>query len=142
MTLFGTEAPVQLTWRRHVLARCCVAAARLLTPLPPRRLRQVLRVLSRGTRPATPAEALRARQAVVTVSARCASAEGCLQRSLATVLLCRMRGRWADWCTGIRSRPFRAHAWVEAGGSAVGEQGDMNLYRTMLSVRHSAEVNR
>jgi Transglutaminase-like superfamily len=142
MTLFGTEAPVQLTWHRHVTARCAVAVARLLTPLPPRQLRQLLRLLSRGTRPATPAEALRARQAVVTVSPRCAGAEGCLQRSLATVLLCRLRGRWADWCTGIRSRPFRAHAWVEADGGAVGEPGDMSLYRTMLSVRHPEGAKR
>ena len=136
MTVSGPETSVPLSPLRRVAARCCAAAARPLTRLPPRRIRAVLRLLTRGSRPATAAEALRARQAVVTVSPRCAGATGCLQRSLAVVMLCRLQGRYADWCTGVRSQPFRAHAWVEADGVAVGEAGDMTLYRTVFSVRH------
>ncbi|WP_326557171.1 lasso peptide biosynthesis B2 protein [Micromonospora sp. NBC_01796] len=128
------EEGVRLRWRRSMTARCAAAAAFALVRLKPKRLRSVLSLLSKGAAPATAAQALAARQAVVTVSARCAG-QGCLQRSVATALLCRLGGRWPDWCTGVRLQPFRAHAWVEADGAAVGESGDMALYHTMLSVR-------
>jgi hypothetical protein len=130
-----SEEAVRLPWQRHITARLAAGVARLLILLPPRRLRQVLRLASLGARPAGAAQALAARQAVVTVSARCAG-QGCLQRSVAAVLLCRLRGGWADWCTGFRSRPFRAHAWIEVGGAAIGEPGDMSLYHSVISVRH------
>ncbi|RFU38878.1 lasso peptide biosynthesis B2 protein, partial [Actinomadura logoneensis] len=84
-------------------------------------------------RPATAAQALAARQAVVAVSVRCAG-QGCLRRSVAVALLCRMSGSWPDWCTGIRLEPFRAHAWVEADGAAVGEPGDMSLFHKTMTV--------
>ncbi len=128
------ERSVALPWTRRVTARAAAATARLLILLPPLRLRQVLTLVGRGARPATTEQTLSARQAVVTVSARCAG-QGCLQRSVAAFLLCRLRGRVPDWCTGIRTQPFRAHAWVEAQGTAVGEGGDMALFHTVLSVR-------
>lgn len=126
-----------LRWHLHLSARVAVAVAWLLVRLPPRRLRQILRAVSRGSRPAGLAAAWEARRAVVTVSARCAG-QGCLQRSVATVLLCRLYGRWADWCTGFRTAPFTAHAWVEAGGVAVGERADMGLFHMVVSVRRPA----
>lgn len=136
------EHGARLSWHRHLTARCAVGAARLLTKLPPRRLRRALRALSRGAVPATADLALTARTSVVTVSAWCAG-QGCLERSVATALLVRLHGGWADWCTGIRTQPFRAHAWVEADGSAVGEPGDTALFHTLISVRHPArEVKR
>ncbi|MFD9904083.1 lasso peptide biosynthesis B2 protein [Streptomyces sp. NPDC059063] len=129
------EKGVQLPWHRQLSARTAVGAARLLVLLPPRRLRQALAVASRGSRAATHEQALDARRAVVTVSARCAG-RGCLQRSVATALLCRLHRQWPDWCTGFRTQPFRAHAWVEAGAQAVGESGDVTLFHTVMSVRH------
>ncbi len=57
-----------------------------------------------------------------------------LQRSLATALLCRIGGTWLTWCTGVRTLPFAAHAWVEAQGRRVGEPADTATYRTMLTV--------
>lgn len=128
------ESRGRLPWSRQLTARCAVVLARLLILLPPRRLRQVLRVLSRGARPATAAQALRARQATVSVSARCAG-QGCLQRSVATALLCRMSGRWPDWCTGVRTRPFRAHAWVEVQGVPIGEADGMDGFHPTMTVR-------
>jgi hypothetical protein len=135
MTMPVTSEPAaRLAWRRQVTARAAVAAARLLGLLPPRRLRQVLRLACVGTRPAAAAQALAARQAVVSVSPRCAG-QGCLERSVAIVLLCRARGTWPDWCAGFRTEPFRAHAWVEAEGAAVGESGDMTLFHAVMAVR-------
>jgi hypothetical protein len=101
--------------------------------LSPRRLRAVLGLLRRGSRPATAAQARDARQAVVTVSVQCAG-QGCLQRSLATVLLCRAGGRWPDWCTGVRMEPFRAHAWVEVDGEPIGEHDDVRTFAKTMTV--------
>ena len=73
--------------------------------------------LRRGARPATYEQAKAARDTVVAVSLTCAAREGCLPRSLATVLLCRLHGSWPAWCVGARRLPpFAAHAWVEAEG--------------------------
>ncbi|NUP23806.1 MAG: lasso peptide biosynthesis B2 protein [Streptomyces sp.] len=127
------QAP-RLSLRRQIAPRCAAGVARVLVRLPPARLQRVLRVVSRGTRPATYGEAARARRAVVSVSTRCAGL-GCLQRSVATVLLCRVRGKWTDWCTGFRIQPFGAHAWVEVDGRPVDEPGELSVFRTVLAVR-------
>ncbi|MCQ8771253.1 lasso peptide biosynthesis B2 protein [Streptomyces telluris] len=107
-------------WRRRPAVLLAVAVARLLVLLPPRRLRRALTAARNGAAPATAEQALAARQSVTALSPRCAG-EGCLQRSVATALLCRMRGVWPDWCTGVRTGPFRAHAWVEVDGRPIGE---------------------
>ncbi|MGW6724745.1 lasso peptide biosynthesis B2 protein [Nocardia sp. NPDC055029] len=118
---------------RRIAARTAVVAARLLARLPPRRLRTVLHVARRGSVPADYATALRARQDVTAVSVAC-SGRYCLQRSLATTLLCRLGGTWPIWCTGVRTPPFAAHAWVEAQGRRVGEPEDTATYHTLLTV--------
>lgn len=123
----------RLPVRPRVAALLAVGVARVLSAQPPRRIRSVLRLLRRGARPATLAEARAARQAVVTVSTLCAG-EGCLPRSIATALLCRLRGSWPTWCTGVRTAPFQAHAWVEVAGAAVDEPHPAGYYRTVLSV--------
>ena len=120
-----------LRWR--VPALLAVGAARLLARLSPRRIRKALVLLRRGAAPAVYGQALAARQAVVAVSVLCAG-EGCLQRSLATALLCRMRGVWPTWCTGVRTEPFRAHAWVEVDGRPVGEPQGAGYYRPIMCI--------
>ncbi|MFH8347236.1 lasso peptide biosynthesis B2 protein [Streptomyces sp. NPDC018045] len=123
----------RLPFAERCAALGCVAAARLLTCFSPRTLCRALETVRRGARPATEPEAARARHAVVAVSVRCAG-NGCLQRSVATALLCRLRGRWPQWCTGVRTEPFRAHAWVAVDGRPVGEPDDTRLYHPLLSV--------
>ncbi|GAA1348396.1 lasso peptide biosynthesis B2 protein [Saccharothrix algeriensis] len=127
------EAAGRVRLPRRVAALVAVGAARALTRLSPWRLRRALEVVRRGARPATAARALAARSAVVSVSTRCAGQQ-CLQRAVATALLCRMAGQWPDWRTGVRTEPFRAHAWVEVAGEAVGENEDVSLYRVVFSV--------
>ena len=124
----------RVPWYRRPGPRFAVGVARVLIKLPPARLHRVLRLLSRGAKPATHEQALRAREAAVAVSDRCAGL-GCLQRSVAAALMCRAQGRWADWCTGFRVEPFAAHAWVEVEGRPVGEPGDMSMFRTVLAAR-------
>ena len=120
---------------RRTLARLAVGAARLLATQSPRRIRTVLGWLRRGARPATFEQAKASRDAVVAVSLHCAAREGCLARSLATVLLCRLRGRWPTWCVGARRLPpFAAHAWVEADGIMVGEEYPPDYFRILFSV--------
>ncbi|GHG74889.1 lasso peptide biosynthesis B2 protein [Streptomyces griseocarneus] len=123
----------RLALHRRPPALLATAAARLLVALKPHRIRRVLSLVRRGAAPATAEQALTARRAVVAVSARCAG-EGCLQRSVATALLCRMRGVWPDWCTGVRTAPFRAHAWVEVDGHPVGEPPLAGRYHRMMVV--------
>ena len=114
--------PASGTVRRRLAARIAVVVARGLAMLPPRRIRAVLTVLRRGARPAGYAEAKAARDLVLAVSLRCLGPQGCLPRSLATAVLCRLSGRWPTWCVGVRKAPpFGAHAWVEADGRMVDE---------------------
>ncbi|GCE01079.1 lasso peptide biosynthesis B2 protein [Embleya hyalina] len=127
------EAGRPLTRRRNVTARLAVGAARVVAALPPRGIRATLHLARTGATPATAAQAQAARDAVVAVSLRCAG-RGCLQRSLATALLCRLGGTWPTWCTGVRTGPFRAHAWVEVDGTPVGELEPTGYYHLTLSV--------
>lgn len=61
---------------------------------------------------------------VMALSDICAG-DGCVERSLATVIGCRMRGYgFPRWVAGVRAQPFRAHAWVEADGVPVDETID------------------
>jgi transglutaminase superfamily protein len=127
--------PRSVALPRRMLVLLAVGAARLLATRSPQRIRRVLRWLHRGTRPATFDQAKAARDAVVAVSLTCAARQGCLARSLATVLLCRLRGRWPTWCVGVRRMPpFGAHAWVEANGVAVGEDFPADYFRTFFTV--------
>ncbi|GAA1539691.1 hypothetical protein GCM10009678_22530 [Actinomadura kijaniata] len=120
---------------RRAAALAAVGLARPLTLLPPHRLRTVLTLLRRGAAPAGHAHAAAARQAVTTVSLTCLGPQGCLPRSLATVLLCRMAGRWPTWCVGVRvTPPFGAHAWVEAEGRLVGEGVPEGYFTTLITV--------
>ncbi|MFD8993591.1 lasso peptide biosynthesis B2 protein [Streptomyces abikoensis] len=120
-------------WHRRAAARLAVAAARFIAALPPRRIRTALTLLRTGAAPATAPQAQSAREAVVAVSLRCAG-QGCLQRSIATALLCRLGGTWPTWCTGVRTAPFRAHAWVEADGAPIGEAEPPGYYTPTLTV--------
>jgi transglutaminase superfamily protein len=127
--------PRTVPFGRRIRVRTVVVAARLLATRPPGRIRAVLTRLRRGARPATYAEAADARQAVVSVSLACAGREGCLARSLATVLLCRSYRYWPTWCVGARRlAPFYAHAWVEVDGVMVGEDYPADYFRTFFTV--------
>jgi hypothetical protein len=118
---------------RRLAAHTAVTGAYLVSRLPPRRIRAVLALARRGAAPADYATALRARQDVTAVSTRCAG-RYCLERALATALLSRMHGSWPTWCSGVRTPPFAAHAWVEAEGRRVGEPEDAATYRPMITV--------
>src|SRR5262249_22955820 len=107
--------------------------------LPPRRIRAVLTLVRRGAAPATYHEAEQALHAVLAVSVLCGG-RYCLQRSLATALLCRIRGVWPTWCTGVPTAPFIAHAWVEAGGQPVGEPHGPGYYRPLIVIPASSGV--
>ena len=119
----------------RLAARFAVGCAHLLATQPPGRIRAVLTWLRRGARPATLREATAARETVTAVSLSCGGQYGCLPRSLATVLLCRMRGQWPAWCVGVRTRPpFAAHAWVEAERVPVGEGCPADYYQRFFAV--------
>lgn len=119
--------------RNRLLPLTVVGIAHLIGRLSPRRIRKVLAWCAGKARPATYAEALRARRTVVAVSMRCAG-NGCVPRSIATALLCRVHGSWPTWHTGARTVPFAAHAWVTAEGRAVDEPHTTSHIRPLISV--------
>lgn len=133
------EQPVPLTAAERIRAWTAVAAARLLlvaTRGRPVGFHRVLRMLARGARPVPHVVAVRARAAVTTVSLRAASDHGCLLRSVAIVLACRLAGYTATWRVGVASPPPTSHAWVEADDTPVGEPFDPRLlYRPIITVK-------
>ncbi|MFJ4183975.1 lasso peptide biosynthesis B2 protein [Kitasatospora sp. NPDC089509] len=127
------QSRTRLPLHRRLLPLAAVAIARPLARLSPRHLSTVLGVLSTGARPVTAAGASDARGAVVAVSLRCA-VHNCLQRSIATAVLCRFRGTWPTWQAGVRTTPFGAHAWVEAEGRIIDEPYPDGYFRPMVTV--------
>lgn len=127
----GERRPIPI--RRRLLPLLAVGVARPLARLKPARLRTVLEFVRRGGSPATARQALTARDQVVSVSLRCAG-QNCLLRSIAIALLCRASGVWPTWCTGVRTHPFAAHAWVEADDELIGEPYPRGYYKPMLTV--------
>jgi Transglutaminase-like superfamily len=120
---------------RRLVVRVVVVLARLLATRSPRRIRAVLGRLRGRVRPATVVEVRAARDDVIAVSLVCAGREGCLPRSLAIVLLCRLRGHWPTWCVGVRRLPpFGAHAWVEAEGVPADDDYPPNYFRPLFTV--------
>ncbi|MDG4788009.1 lasso peptide biosynthesis B2 protein [Micromonospora sp. WMMD1102] len=127
--------PRRLGVRRRLTVRAAVVVARLLAVQKPDRIRLVLRRLSRGARPASRAEAAAARRDTVTTSAFCSGPVGCLPRSIATVLLCRLAGSWPVWHAGVRRYPpFGAHAWVSVDGIPVDEPYPEDFHIPLLTV--------
>jgi hypothetical protein len=118
----------------RLLARLCVAVTRPLARARPHRVRGVLCLLRIGAAPASARQAAAARELIVAVSRKCAAPHSCLHRSLATTVLCRARGVWPTWCTGVRTQPFGAHAWVAVAGEPVGEPAHEGDYAPILTV--------
>ncbi|MGW5643887.1 lasso peptide biosynthesis B2 protein [Saccharopolyspora sp. NPDC003752] len=127
--------PTGVPLHHRAAAVVAVAAARALALLPPRQLRRALLVLRRGARPADRAQAQAARDAVCAANLTCAAPRGCLPRSLASALLCRMWGVWPTWCTGARvAPPFGAHAWIEVDGGLIGEDVPDDYFSRLVVV--------
>ena len=123
----------RLALHRRLLPFAVVSVARLLAAAKPARIRAVLEFARRGAMPATEEQILAARREVVSVSLRCAGRH-CLQRSIATALLCRLRGSWPTWSVGVRTQPFAAHAWVGVADRPVGEPYIEGHYRPLMTV--------
>jgi len=130
-----TYLPRRVRWRRRVVVLVVVGVARLLATQTPNRLRRLLGVLARHARQAGYRDALAAREEVAAVSLACSGPQGCLPRSIATALLCRLAGTWPVWCVGVRAvPPFGAHAWVEADGVPVNEPHPEAYYHRLFAV--------
>jgi hypothetical protein len=128
----STRVPIS----RRLLAKIAIGFARALATQPPKRIRRILGWVRRGAAPASLETAELAHQTVTAVSLVCAGREGCLPRSLATALLCRLHGEWPAWCVGVRRLPpFYAHAWVEVHGRVVGDEYPADYFRPLITVR-------
>ena len=129
------EVPATMTLSTRAQIAFITPIARLIHRRSPQRMKHVLQKLSTGARPATYDEAKRARDEILTASARCRGGSACLIRSLSVTLLCRLRGTWPTWCVGVLAAPpFAAHAWVEAGGEIVDEPLSQCDFRAFFKV--------
>ncbi|GAA3463429.1 lasso peptide biosynthesis B2 protein [Saccharothrix longispora] len=126
----AVTAATPLAWWRRPPMLVAVTVTWWLARQSPAHIQSVLTVLRRGARPATHAQAGKAKNDVLATSVQC-NGDGCMQCSLATALLCRLRGRWPTWCTGVRTQPFGAHAWVQVDGRSVAEPHPDDYYRPM-----------
>lgn len=121
-------------------ARIAVLLARPIAMLSPRTLRRVLAIVRSGAPAASYAQAKAARDAVCAASLACSAPHGCLRRSLATAILCRINGVWPTWCSGVRAAPpFGAHAWIEADGELVDEGVPRDYFRRLLVIGSASE---
>jgi hypothetical protein len=118
-----------------------VTIAKVLSRMSPKHLSAVLRIARRGARQASYEQAQLARTTVVRVSRRCAG-DGCLPRSIATALLCRLGGTWATWNVGVLTSPLTAHAWVEAEGRLVDEPQGIETFRPLITVAPLSTTSR
>lgn len=130
----GPEGELGASISERLRSCCAIIVASPIVKMRPAHIQSILRWLAKGSRPATMEQAVRARNSACLVSARCAGL-GCLLRSVATYIDCRMQGTTPDWCTGFRVEPFAAHAWVEVDGYAAGEPGALSSFTTVLAVR-------
>ncbi|MFI2073713.1 lasso peptide biosynthesis B2 protein [Streptomyces triculaminicus] len=139
-TAQALDRPPLPGWRLRVPAYAAACLAAPLARRPPAAILRILRLVARGARGADYASVCAYRAAVVAVSPACRGQQGCLRRSLAVVLLARLYGQRPDWCVGVRTSPFAAHAWVEVDGRPAGEEagGEVGTYRTLLSSRPAA----
>ncbi|MEU8354171.1 lasso peptide biosynthesis B2 protein, partial [Streptomyces sp. NPDC048845] len=72
------DSPVRVGPLDHLLARTAVGVARVLAKRSPERICAILTRVRAGSRPATYAQAKRARDTVLTVSVRCCGKNACL----------------------------------------------------------------
>lgn len=93
--------------------------------LPLARVGEVLARLPVGARPATSEEGERAVDLIRRVSMRAAAGRDSSIMSVAASLVCLSRRTSVQWRVGMRTPPMEMHAWIEAGGQAVGERLDV-----------------
>lgn len=125
--------PVELKKHEWVAGVISITVAGFLSKLSPSQLERVLKMLKRGSRASSHTRAARARAIVTSISLRCAG-EGCVQRSIASAIICRMQGEWPTWHSGVRTNPFRAHAWISVDGRPVDEPGSTSSFTPLISV--------
>lgn len=89
-----------------------------------------------AVRPATVRQTATVLAAIDTASRWVPVRAACLERSLAAVVLLRLRGRRVEWCHGIKSRPVTLHAWVQVDRRPVGEPVDPTITYNVLFTTH------
>lgn len=135
MSYILPTASTTVTASQRLVIRVVVHIAQFVSEWQPTRVQRLLRIISRGAKPGSYEDVSRARDDVLSVSTISRGPSACLVRSISVVLLCRLRGSWADWCVGVLAEPpFMAHAWVEADGRIVDEELRPDEVRVLVRV--------
>ncbi|SFX38718.1 lasso peptide biosynthesis B2 protein [Streptomyces atratus] len=119
-------------------ALAAVFAVKRAGPAPTgmHRLTAVLRsTVSTCLRPATPAQAIRAVEAVRRAGWRSPGRTACLEESAAAVLLLAARRLAVTWCHGVAADPVRLHAWVQTwDGTTAAEPDSTRAYTPVITI--------
>ncbi|MES9590464.1 MULTISPECIES: lasso peptide biosynthesis B2 protein [unclassified Streptomyces] len=119
-------------------ALAAVFAVKRAGPAPTamRRLTTVVRsAASTCCRPATPAQAVRAVEAVRRAGWHSPGRTACLEESSAAVLLLAARRLAVTWCHGVTADPVRLHAWVQTwDGTPVAEPDSTRAYTPVITI--------
>ncbi|WP_407656996.1 lasso peptide biosynthesis B2 protein [Lentzea atacamensis] len=107
------------------------------------RVTAVLRLAARtARRPATTQETLYVLRAVDAGARLLPVRIACLERSVSTVLILAARRRGVTFCTGVKTPPLAAHAWVaDPQGTPIGEPSTTAEFRPLLTIS-STTTNR
>lgn len=127
------EKRAQLSFCEKWGARIAAMVAYFIVKLKPALLMHILRLFVVKQGRADYKEVERIRTSVNSVSSRCAG-NGCLQRSVAVMIISWFRRIPLTWKSGFRVSPFIAHAWVEVNGQPVGENMDLSNFSVSLVV--------
>ena len=123
-----------LTLRERLLGTASVLRARRLV----RRggvddiAQRLARIIDRGSRPATAAEADRADQVVCAVRISYLTDREAVPRATAAALFCAWQGTRVRWCWGVRTPPPESTAWIEAEGTDFGAAFNVREAFTVL----------
>lgn len=128
----SAEPRINLKTSELLLTKFATAIAFWLAKLKPNQLVRILAGVVVRDGDATLSEVRHVRDAINSVSARRAG-NGCLQRSIAMMLLARFYSIPLVWRSGFHINPFVAHAWVLFDNRPVGET--LNLSEFMISLQ-------
>lgn len=125
---------IKVPFKNRGEIRRSLKQAREVSRLKPQEIAQRLKAYGPGLKPCPLEYATTVHAQVCSLDVECQGQRGCLLRSIAITIYCARQGYGLTWCSGFALNPFRAHAWVETGGTPIGENPEVKSYQRVLSL--------
>ncbi|ADD43891.1 lasso peptide biosynthesis B2 protein [Stackebrandtia nassauensis] len=139
--IMSTTTGSRVSWLLRLAAVAVMFAVSIAVRLIAfHRTRSIARRLSRpAVRPASERQAVTVLAAIDAACRWVPVRAACLERSIAAVVLLRLRRRRVEWCHGIKTQPVALHAWIQVDGRPVGEPADPTTTYNVLFTTHHHE---